>query len=95
MRPRARPATFGAWALVRWQRSLQLRVAATTLVVSGVVVLIVGLFIVTQVTDGVLNAKRDAAIRQATVGLNYAKSVVHQRRRHRLPATSRRRTHCC
>ena len=35
MRPRA-AREFGAWALVRWQRSLQLRVAATTLVVTGV-----------------------------------------------------------
>jgi two-component system sensor histidine kinase MtrB len=63
------------WAVARWQRSLQLRVAATTLVISGIVVLIVGLFIVSQVSNGVLNAKRDAAIRQATVGLSYAKSV--------------------
>jgi two-component system sensor histidine kinase MtrB len=65
----------GAWTRSRWQRSLQLRVAATTLVVSGIVVLIVGLFIVNQVADGVLGAKRDAAIRQATVGLAYAKTV--------------------
>ncbi len=63
-----------AWLRRRWQRSLQVRVAATTLVVSGIVVLIVGLFIVNQVGDGVLQAKRDAAIRQASVGLTYAKS---------------------
>ena len=62
----------GAWLRRRWQHSLQVRVGATTLVVTGVVVLIVGLFIVNQVGDGVLRAKRDAAIRQATVGLTYA-----------------------
>jgi len=65
----------GAWLRRRWQNSLQVRVAATTLVVCGVVVLIVGLFIVNQVGDGVLRAKRDAAIRQATVGLTYANSL--------------------
>jgi two-component system, OmpR family, sensor histidine kinase MtrB len=66
------------WLVARWQHSLQFRVAATTLVVSGVVVLIVGVFIVDQVSGGVLRAKRDAAIRQATVGLTYAKSVFAQ-----------------
>ena len=66
---------LGTWLGRRWQRSLQVRVAATTLVVSGIVVLIVGLFIVNQVGDGVLRAKRDAAIRQATVGLTYATSL--------------------
>jgi len=55
----------GARAVARaWGRSLQLRVAVTTLVVSGVVVLIVGLFLVDQITGGVLRAKRSAAIAQ-------------------------------
>src|SRR6185437_3094256 len=66
---------IGAWLVSRWQHSLQFRVAATTLLVSGVVVLIVGIFIVDQVSNGILRAKRDAAVRQATVGLAYAKSV--------------------
>ena len=70
-----RARVVGAWLHRRWQNSLQVRVAATTLVVTGVVVLIVGVFIVNQVGDGVLRAKRDAAIRQATLGLTYAKSV--------------------
>ena len=70
-----RTRVVGAWLHRRWQNSLQVRVAATTLVVTGVVVLIVGVFIVNQVGDGVLRAKRDAAIRQATLGLTYANTV--------------------
>ncbi|HEY2299389.1 MAG TPA: MtrAB system histidine kinase MtrB [Jatrophihabitans sp.] len=65
----------GGWLISRWRRSLQLRVAATTLLVCGIVVLIVGIFIVDQVSNGILRAKRDAAVRQATVGLAYARSV--------------------
>ncbi len=67
-----RARVVGAWLHGRWQNSLQVRVAATTFVVTGVVVLIVGVFIVNQVGDGVLRAKRDAAIRQATVGFAFA-----------------------
>ena len=51
-----------------WQRSLQLRVATTTLLITGVTVVIIGIFIVDQVSSGILNAKRDAAITQAHVG---------------------------
>jgi two-component system sensor histidine kinase MtrB len=55
----------GARALAReWGRSLQLRVAVTTLVVSGALVLIIGLFLVDQISNGVLRAKRSAAIAQ-------------------------------
>ncbi len=64
----------GAWLHRRWQNSLQVRVAATTLVVTGVVVLIVGVFVVDQVGNGVLRAKRDAAIRQASVGFGVAEA---------------------
>ncbi|MGI8761923.1 MAG: MtrAB system histidine kinase MtrB [Jatrophihabitantaceae bacterium] len=59
-----------------WRGSLQLRVAATTLLVSGVVVLIIGVFIIDQVAAGVLRAKREAAIGQAKVGLENARSVL-------------------
>lgn len=59
-----------------WQRSLQLRVATTTLVLTGTVVLVIGVFIVDQVAGGVLRAKRDAAISQANIGLAIARSVL-------------------
>ena len=61
-----------------WQRSLQLRVATTTLVLTGTVVLVIGIFIVDQVAGGVLRAKRDAAISQANIGLASARSVLHK-----------------
>ena len=57
-----------------WQHSLQLRVATTTLLVTGLVVLMIGIFIVDQVAEGVLRAKRDAAIQQANVGLDSARA---------------------
>jgi two-component system sensor histidine kinase MtrB len=58
-----------------WQRSLQLRVATTTLLVTGIVVLVIGIFIVDQVAGGVLRAKREAAVSQAKLGLDSARSA--------------------
>ena len=52
-----------------WRRSLQLRVAATTAIVTGLIVLLIGLFLVDQIGNGVLKAKRDACISQASLGL--------------------------
>jgi two-component system, OmpR family, sensor histidine kinase MtrB len=59
-----------------WRRSLQLRVGATTVVVTGVVVLVIGLFLVDKVAGGVLDAKRDAALTQAKIGLNVARQAL-------------------
>ncbi|MCW2494583.1 MtrAB system histidine kinase MtrB [Jatrophihabitans sp.] len=59
-----------------WRQSLQLRVATTTLLVTGTVVLVIGVFIVDQVAGGVLKAKREAAISQARVGLESARSAL-------------------
>lgn len=64
------------WVIHAWRRSLQLRVGATTVVVTGVMVFLVGLFLVDKVSAGVLNAKRDAAISQAKIGLQSAGSVL-------------------
>ena len=49
---------------------------ATTVVVTTVVVLIIGLFLVDKVDGGVLKAKRDAAINQAKIGLPQARQVL-------------------
>jgi two-component system sensor histidine kinase MtrB len=57
---------------VAWRRSLQLRVAATTTIVTGFIVLLIGLFLVDQIGNGVLKAKRDASISQASLGLETA-----------------------
>jgi two-component system sensor histidine kinase MtrB len=56
-----------------WQGSLQVRVAATTLLITGTAVLVIGVFIVDQVAGGVLRAKREAAIGQARIGLDTAR----------------------
>ncbi|MFN2560968.1 MAG: MtrAB system histidine kinase MtrB [Jatrophihabitans sp.] len=61
---------------VAWRRSLQLRVGATTAVMAGVVVLVIGLFLVDKVSGGILRAKRDAAIDQAKIGLSTARSAL-------------------
>jgi two-component system, OmpR family, sensor histidine kinase MtrB len=54
--------------LSAWRRSLQLRVATSTALVTGVVVLLIGLFLISQIGSGVLKAKRESSIAQATVG---------------------------
>ena len=58
-----------------WQHSLQLRVGATTLVVTGIGVLLIGIFLVNQISAGVLRAKRTAAVLQATAGLDTVRRV--------------------
>jgi two-component system, OmpR family, sensor histidine kinase MtrB len=67
-----------AWATVVavWKHSLQLRVATTTLLVTSIVALLIGVFIVDQVAGGVMRAKRAAAISQADIGLSAARSVL-------------------
>ncbi|MDX6258151.1 MAG: two-component system, OmpR family, sensor histidine kinase MtrB [Frankiales bacterium] len=57
-------------ALERRRRSLQLRVVATTLVVSAGVVAVVGLLVASQVRDSILTAKVDDSLRVAGEALN-------------------------
>ncbi len=57
------------WLANRWRRSLQLRVAATTVLASGIVVLILGVLLVNMITTGLLNAKRRAAYAETKNGL--------------------------
>jgi two-component system sensor histidine kinase MtrB len=59
-----------------WRRSLQLRVGATTVVVTGVVVVVIGIFLVDKVSGGILHAKRAAAIAQAKADLPGARAVL-------------------
>jgi len=61
----------GAVAL-RWRRSMQLRVTATTALVSAVVVVIVGIVLVGQISAGLLDTKRRAALAQASGGASDA-----------------------
>ncbi|MDQ1730379.1 MAG: two-component system, OmpR family, sensor histidine kinase MtrB [Pseudonocardiales bacterium] len=57
-----------------WRQSLQFRVAATTVAVTGVIVLLIGLFLIDQISNGVLRAKRNAAVAQANAGLDPART---------------------
>jgi len=59
-----------------WRQSLQLRVGLTTFVITGTVVLIIGIFLLDQVTSGVLKDKRDVAIRQAELGHETASAIL-------------------
>ncbi len=74
----ARLRAAGRASVRVWLTSLQLRVAATTLVISGAAVVVIGVFIVQQVSDGVLNAKRDAAVSQAKLGYETASNALSE-----------------
>ncbi|MFL6163886.1 MAG: MtrAB system histidine kinase MtrB [Jatrophihabitantaceae bacterium] len=58
--------------LSAWRQSLQLRVATSTALVTGVVVLLIGLFLISQIGSGVLKAKRESSVAQATLGQDAA-----------------------
>ena len=65
-------ARVGADLAGRWRRSLQLRVVVSTLVLSTVVVLVLGLVLLSQITDRLLESKTTAA----TEELQRARSTV-------------------
>ena len=58
----------------RWHRSLQLRVVATTMVISAVVIAVLGFFLIQQITDGLLANERKAALTQTSSGLAIAQA---------------------
>ena len=60
------------WCADHWQTSVQLRVAATTALVSGVVLVVAGLILVGTITAGLLDAKRKAALAEVKNGLRSA-----------------------
>ncbi len=70
----ARRATLdgGRWVAERWRTSLQLRVAATTVLLSGLVVLVVGLLSIGTITAGVLDGKQRAAQAEVRSGVSVA-----------------------
>ena len=69
---RSRLRAFGLAALHRWRGSLQLRVAATTLVLSMLVTGVLGLVLLHQIRNGLLNAKIRASLAQLDFGLERA-----------------------
>ena len=62
--------------ILRWRQSLQIRVVVTTLVVSGVVVLLLASLLLDQVGRGLVNAKIRASLTQAQSGLAQAQNAV-------------------
>jgi two-component system, OmpR family, sensor histidine kinase MtrB len=61
-------------AYVRWRRSIQLRVVATTMAISVIVVAVLGVFLMQQITTALLDAKEKAATQQLQEGLSIAQS---------------------
>ena len=59
-----------------WHRSLQLRVGATTVAVTGIVVVVIGVFLVDKVASGIVDAKRNAAIAQVKAGYPVARQAL-------------------
>jgi len=74
MRLRARIAGRATWR--HYRRSLQLRVALITMAVAGAVVVIISVILFNQIRTQQLEAKKDAAISQAQVGVQYARNQV-------------------
>jgi two-component system sensor histidine kinase MtrB len=68
------PRDLGAAVLHRWRGSLQLRVVATTLVLSAFVTALLGLVLLQQIRDGLLDAKVRAGLAQLDFGLQHASS---------------------
>ena len=56
----------------RWRRSLQLRVATATLLLSGVVVALLGLYLQQRLTSGLLDAKIRSALTELDAGVTKA-----------------------
>src|ERR1700739_4509962 len=59
----------------RWNRSLQLRVIGTTLVISTSMIAILGFFLTEQIAQGLLANAESTAHSQALAGLNAASSL--------------------
>lgn len=64
-----------AWLHRRWRRSLQLRVAVSTLVLSTMVVGLVGVVLVQRVVTGLVEAKRRVVLSEATAGFAAAQQL--------------------
>ena len=60
----------------RWRSSLYLRVVATTLTLSLVVVVVLGQILVSRIANGLLDSKESASLIEARAGLNQAQTLV-------------------
>src|SRR4051812_35179987 len=73
-RPAMIPAlrTAAGWVVHRWRGSLQIRVAATTLVLSAIVSALLGVVLLQQIRNGLVDGKTRAALAQLDFGLQHA-----------------------
>src|SRR3954451_13451977 len=62
-----------------WRRNIQLKVVATTLLMSLGVVLLLGFVVIGQVRNGLLDAKRHAAQGQAVGGFEVAEPMADRK----------------
>src|SRR5206468_5371823 len=62
----------GAALIGRWRASLQARVVVTTLVLSGLVAVLLGVLLLNQIRSGLLDAKTRSALTQLDFGLQHA-----------------------
>jgi two-component system, OmpR family, sensor histidine kinase MtrB len=69
-----RVRALGSAVRHRWRRSLQTRVVATTLVLSGLVSILLGITIVHQVRGGLLDSATRSSLGQLSVGIGRAES---------------------
>lgn len=58
-----------------WRRSLSVRVTATTILLSLIVVGFGGVFLYSRVTSGLIEAKQNSSVAEATVGVNEAQRI--------------------
>ena len=65
------------WMLRGWRRSLLLRVTATTLVLSAVVMMVLGFSLLSRVTTGLLSSKDRIAVGEAAAGLAEAQRLLN------------------
>ena len=78
LRGRAEPVVLDVAheASQRWRRSLQLRVATTTVLITGIVVFVVGMLSVGTITAGLLEAKRTATRAETANGVHIAQGEI-------------------
>lgn len=65
------------WVLRGWRRSLLLRVTATTLILSAVVMMVLGFSLLSRVTTGLLSSKDRIAVGEAAAGLGEAQRLLN------------------
>ena len=59
-----------------WNKSLSLRIIATTFIVSTILVTIIGLILINRVSSGILTSKESSSITEASSAINEAQKVV-------------------